>query len=180
MSHFLQVNSICGFQCPRWAVCQQCSGNGNRSSSRKPTSAWNADQQQLLLKGLAGREAAICSSSTPPGICYLTFLGRGEGRLCHICREQISIQEVRWECWAGDVKVLLISWQPALELTQWQQHILQALWEEQYSLQSNGIPIWKKWRNGKQRDHLLQALFKCISFSPLESTAEGAAELWNI
>lgn len=151
MSHFLQVNSIPSFQCPRWAVCQQCSGSGNRSSSREPTSAWNANQQQLPLKGLAGREAAICSSSAPPGTCYLTFLGWGEGRLCHICQAQILIQEVSWECWAGDVKVLLISWQPAPELTQWEQHILQALREEQYSLQGNAVLIWKKWRNDKQR-----------------------------
>lgn len=35
--------------------------------------------------------------------------------------------------------------------------------------------IKKKQRKGKQRDYLLQALFKCISFSRLESTVEGCS-----
>lgn len=85
----------------------------------------------------------------------------------------------------GNNTVLLISlvdvsWQPAPELTPWEQRI-----KPSPANALRGTVFFsklcyarlkkKKQRKGKQRDYLLQALFKCISFSRLESTVEGCS-----
>ena len=83
-----------------------------------------------------------------------------------------------WEttryCWLADGCQLAASARANWVGTTYQKKFLQTLWEEQYFSQSYAIPVWKKkQKNGKQRDYIFQALFKCISFSQLESTVES-------